>query len=156
MIDNKFRKIKILTIFKAADNYSAPITITLEKIRNPLTNKDLLPFVIQTFDDQASRYPIDKLEYVPLTQCNYPCKRCSRDKDYCYSCWQEDTSPFLMTGETTSVCGDSCDSGWTTNGDKNKICETCDVSCVTCQDKGMIGDRSQCLECATGYDLRLE
>ena len=60
-----------------------------------------------------------------------------------------------MTGETTSVCGTSCESGWTTNGDKNKMCERCDISCETCQDKGIVGDRSTCLTCAAGYDLRL-
>jgi len=58
--------------------------------------------------------------------------RCSQDKSYCYSCWQDDIYPFLMTAETTSICSDKCQSGWTSNGNSNKICSQCDVSCVTC------------------------
>ena len=45
------REVKIINIFKESDNYAAPITITLEKIRNPMSNKDLAPFIIETFDD---------------------------------------------------------------------------------------------------------
>ena len=76
-IDFATKEIKILTIFKESDNYAAPITVTLEKLRNPVSNKGLKPFVIRTYDDQAQQYPIDILEYPPLTQCEYPCKRCS-------------------------------------------------------------------------------
>lgn len=121
-----------MTIFKESDKYQAPITITIEKIRNPVSNKDLKPFLIQTFDDQTNNYPIDQLEYAPLTQCNYPCKRCGKDKDYCYSCWQDDINSFLMTADTTSICSDKCHDGWTSNGNTNQICQQCDISCATC------------------------
>ena len=51
VITFKRKEIKIFNTFKESDNYSAPITISLEKLRNPFSNKELKPFVIETFDD---------------------------------------------------------------------------------------------------------
>ena len=89
VIDYENKIIKIYNVFVDSDNYQSPIKIQLEKITNPVDNRSLIPFVVRTYDDQAEEFPIDKLEYVPLTQCNFPCKRCSSDKDYCYSCWKD-------------------------------------------------------------------
>lgn len=156
MIDFQNKIIKIYNIFKASDNFQTTIQIELEKITNPVTNVGLKPFVIRTFDDQAELYPIDKLEYIPLTQCNWPCKRCSSNKDYCYACWLDTPTKFLMTADVTSTCSDSCDDGWTTNGNPSLICERCDSSCKTCRDKGDVGDNLKCIECADGYPFRLD
>lgn len=154
VIDFENKTIKIYNVFKGDDQYLSPIQIILEKITNPVTNLDLIPFVIKTFDDFNEEYPIDRLEYVPLTQCNFPCKRCATDKDYCYSCWKDLDETFLMATEVAATCKQSCDLGSTTNGNKDKICQSCDVTCNTCQDRGDEGDKSRCKECAEGYNFR--
>ena len=89
--------------------------------------------------------------------CNWPCKRCSVEKDYCYSCWQDVGGEFnfLMTTEAASTCKGKCDDGWTTDGDVNKVCQTCSASCETCLDNGNAGDKNECVTCAAGYDLRI-
>lgn len=146
MIDFDARLVTIFNVFERIrddlENYEAPITITLEKLKNPATNLGLDPFVIRTFDDEQQVFPIDKLEFLPLTQCNFPCQRCSTDKDYCYTCWRDGSSAlrFLMTEETTSTCKESCDDGWTTNGNPNQICSKCATNCKTCADNGIEGD----------------
>ena len=82
------RSIIIRDAFKEVDIYSGQIKITLSRIRNPETNIDLKPFIVETFDDAEMKYPIDKLEYLPALRCNYPCYTCSGiDKDFCMSCW---------------------------------------------------------------------
>ena len=67
VIDFETKTIKIYNIFKAQDQYFAPISIQLEKITNPKSNLVLGPFIVKTFDDFAEEFPIDKLEYEPLT-----------------------------------------------------------------------------------------
>ena len=71
MIDFDARLVKIFNVFERIqedlENYKAPITITLEKLKNPATNLGLEPFVIKTFDDEQLVFPIDKLEFLPLT-----------------------------------------------------------------------------------------
>ena len=60
-----------------------------------------------------------------------------------------------MTTEVSSVCAEECASGWTTDGDPNKVCQRCEASCKDCLDNGEVGDRRQCRECADGFNLRL-
>ena len=55
------------------DFYQSSVTITLEKITNPESNIGLKPFKLRTYDDTSLDYPIDMLDYLPLTTCNYPC-----------------------------------------------------------------------------------
>lgn len=155
-VDFDAKMIKIKGVFsESGDPYQAPITINLDKITNPSKNKDLNSLVIKTFDDSEEKFPIDLLNFVPNTPCTFPCNRCSGDMDYCYSCWADEDSRFLMTTETFSTCKEKCDDSWTTDGNANSICQRCDSSCDTCLDNGEEGDRSQCVTCATGYDLRI-
>lgn len=117
-IDFDARTVTITDVFK--DQYTASITVTLDTLRNPFTNRGLLPFVVKTFDDAGQVFAIDKLEYTPLTVCHWPCKGCGSDKDFCFSCWENEVGfTFLMTQETESTCKGRCDDGWTTNGDAN-------------------------------------
>ena len=61
---------------------------------------------------------------------------------------------YLMTTRVfdgvsgVSVCGPKCEDGWTTNGNKQLICQKCDASCSTCEDDGDVGDRKKCKTCA--------
>ena len=111
--------------------------------------------MVKTFDDAGQVFAIDKLEYTPMTVCHWPCKGCGSDKDFCFSCWEnQEGFTFLMTQETESTCKGRCDDGWTTNGDANKVCDRCDSSCGTCADNGSVGDKNVCLTCAPGYGLR--
>ena len=159
-IDFPTRTIKIYNVFKdSTESYTAEVQITLERIRNPFSNFDLVPFLIKTFDDKKEEIPIDELSYTPLTQCDWPCKRCSADKSYCFKCWEDSLDfalPFLNTvNQATSTCSDKCFDGFTTDGKGDKVCERCGVSCATCQDIGSVGDKNECLECADGYNFRL-
>ena len=148
--------ITIRDVFTSATGeYRAPITITLDKIRNPVSNKDLVPFELRTYDDPDKVYPIDMLDFIPNTPCEFPCLKCSSDRSYCYSCWQSDPMSFLMTTDTFSTCKEECDSGYTRNGNANNICRECDVSCSTCIDEGQDGDMMECITCAAGYNLRI-
>jgi len=47
-----------------------------------------------------------------------------------------------------SKCEGRCSDGWTTNGNKDNICQKCDPSCETCEDDGDAGDRKKCKSCA--------
>ena len=68
------KSIKIINVFKnVEDVYDSSVTITLEKITNPESNIGLKPFKLRTYDDTSLDYPIDMLDYLPLTTCNYPC-----------------------------------------------------------------------------------
>lgn len=157
-VDFKSRKITINGAFKDQSiPYSAVIKITLEKIRNPIRNDNLIPFALKTFDDANEQFPIDRLDFVPNMPCTWPCRRCSVDKNYCFSCWQDqgDTISFLMTTETASTCKNKCDDGWTTDGNPGKVCQRCDSSCKTCVDEGNKGDKNECTLCAPGFELRL-
>lgn len=51
-IDFEAKMIKIRGVFsKSSEPYQAPITISLDQITNPRSNKDLKNFVVKTFDD---------------------------------------------------------------------------------------------------------
>ena len=56
VIDFDARYIKIFNVFEriqdGLDAYGAPVTITLEELKNPSSNLNLDPFVIKTFDDE--------------------------------------------------------------------------------------------------------
>ena len=43
-------------------------------------------------------------------------------------------------GVTQSFCENLCNPGFTSNGNLEKKCQNCDVSCATCIDNGEIGD----------------
>lgn len=92
----------------------------------------------------------------PKTPCVHPCKSClSTNQSACESCWSDTGVPYLMkiSGQN-GQCRQSCDPGYTSNGSKDKICTKCDVSCATCVDNGVLGDRSRCITCAKSYDYR--
>lgn len=149
---------KIITIkdvFKE-DIHFAPISITLDMLRNPVTNIDLKKFKLRTFDDRDKIYAVDMLDYDPLTICNWPCEKCSSDKDYCYKCWETPgvAEKYLTTTETYSTCDVACHDGYTTDGNKDLICTKCDTPCATCADNGLVGDKYICLTCAEGYPFR--
>ena len=83
-IDYGSQTIIIHNSFEGVDTYTGPVKIILSHVKNPETNADLLPFVLETFDDYDMQFPIDKLEYQPLLECNYPCFTCSgTDKNFC-------------------------------------------------------------------------
>lgn len=98
------------------------------------------------------------LDYNPLTSCNWPCERCSSDKDFCYKCWDRPdvSEKYLTTSELYSTCADSCHPGFTTDGNKKLICSACDTPCGTCAETGVKGDKYKCLTCADGYPYRLK
>ena len=93
-----------------------------------------------TYDDENQEFIIDLVEPLPLLECNYPCYRCSADKDYCYECWDDDPMNYLMRYELKSTCQSSCDFGFTSNGDPDLVCIKCDDSCSSCLDNGNVGD----------------
>jgi hypothetical protein len=135
--DFEKKSIKIINTFKNVDTYYfSPITIVLEKIKNPVNNIGLDNFKLRTYDDTAKEFAIDMLDYLPLTPCNYPCERCSTDKDYCFECWDDQPERFLMTTKGASTCKTKCDDGFTSNGDPDKVCTRCDAACATCEDFG--------------------
>ena len=155
-IDYGSQTIIIHNSFEGVDTYTGPVKIILSHVKNPETNADLLPFVLETFDDYDMQFPIDKLEYQPLLECNYPCFTCSgTDKNFCQSCWPDTitSNVFLMQVENSSTCKARCDDGYTTDGHPEKVCQECDASCATCVDEGLEGDAAICLTCAPGYDL---
>lgn len=61
---------------------------------------------------------------------------------------------YLMTKKVfdgisgDSQCKPKCEDGWTTNGNKELICQKCDPTCATCEDDGDVGDRKKCTSCA--------
>lgn len=149
---------KIITIkdvFKE-DIHFAPISITLDMLRNPVTNINLKKFKLRTYDDRDKIYAVDMLDYDPLTICNWPCEKCSSDKDYCYKCWDTPgvAEKYLTTTETYSTCDVACHDGYTTDGNKDLHCTKCDTPCATCADNGLVGDKYICLTCAEGYPYR--
>jgi len=143
-------------VFKEEKHF-APISITLDMLRNPTSNINLKKFKLRTYDDKAKVYPIDMLDYDPLTVCNWPCEKCSSDKDFCYKWDRPDVAEkYLTTTPTYSTCGTACHPGYTTNGNKKRHCTACDAPCATCADDGFAGDMYKCLTCADGYPYRLE
>ena len=150
-IDYSKKVITIRGAFAANDGYLSKVTIKLETITNPNTNQGLEFLKVETFDDEDKVYKIDILEFTPQLKCNYPCYRCSLDKDYCYACWQNDVRSFLFSEGPISTCKESCGDGYTVNGKPDKICEPCNVSCKTCSNE----DRDTCIECADDYVFRL-
>lgn len=160
-LDLTSRKITITGAFAGIDastRFSASILIELYPIRNPIDNRVVNAFIIETFDDAAISQKIDTLAdnlLFPTLECNYPCKTClGSDPDYCLSCWADDTKSFLQYTSSSSdplgtqTCQENCNTGFTTNGDTNKVCLSCDPMCATCQDTGTVGDKFKCTKCA--------
>tara|TARA_B110000285_G_C15074368_1_gene589860 strand:+ start:19 stop:462 length:444 start_codon:yes stop_codon:yes gene_type:complete len=52
-----------------------------------------------------------------------------------------------------SQCLGLCPTGWTTNGNKDKVCRQCDESCSACEDNGKTGDAARCTECAPTHKM---
>ena len=52
-----------------------------------------------------------------------------------------------------STCKESCDPGFSRNGDPDLVCIKCDDSCATCLDDGNVGDADICVTCAVDYDF---
>jgi hypothetical protein len=72
-IDFQAKSLIIHGSFSEVDVYTGPIKILLTHVRNPATNKDLIPFAVETFDDHDMEFPVDKLLYPPSLVCNWPC-----------------------------------------------------------------------------------
>ena len=126
-------------------------------LRNPETNIDLKKFKLRTYDDADKIYAVDMLDYNPLTICNWPCEKCSADKDFCIKCWDRPDvlERYLTTTTTYATCDTECHAGYTTDGDPELRCTACDSPCGTCADTGVKGDKYKCLTCADGYPLRM-
>lgn len=93
----------------------------------------------------------------PEFKCKYPCSDCDpATPDVCTACWTGSDNPnFLMKyADGKQTCTPYCDSGFTTNGDPNKHCIACDVSCKACFDNGKVGDVKECIECSTSHPFR--
>lgn len=80
------------------------------------------------------------------------------DKKYCTECWMQYPQRYLQT--TTkwdgnkgglSNCQVQCDSGFTSDGNKDKICDNCNEVCKTCVDNGRKGDKDKCIECSEEF-----
>lgn len=90
----------------------------------------------------------------PKFLCNYPCETCDgTDRNYCLSCWEGIDNPqYLMNYlNGTQTCRPTCELGYTSNGNPEKVCEACDESCKTCRDNGVVGDKSKCIDCADDH-----
>jgi hypothetical protein len=101
---------------------------------------------------------------VPALECEYPCYKClSSDTDYCTECWDDiyigdaieyySYAKYLQALDSDQTCLAKCEDGFTSNGDPEKVCIGCDISCATCFDFGEVGDASKCDDCneAEGY-----
>lgn len=92
-------------------------------------------------------------------ECDYPCKTCTSaiSRSFCSSCWDPPNPSYLqvipLSG--TSNCQSSCSSGYTTDGSSSKICSKCDISCDTCFDNGVVGDKYKCVTCSDAFNYRL-
>lgn len=84
--------------------YEGSVTVTLSRVRNPLSNKVMVPFTISTYDDVSKQFPIDTLNFVSLMECFYTCRFCGTQKDYCTECWPGDENIFLQRLGFTSQC----------------------------------------------------
>ena len=112
------------------------VQVELYPVTNPRDNRVLNGFKIDTYDDTGLQYQIDTLKdnlLKPKTDCNYPCKTClGSDMSFCLSCWADSSEVFLQSKDGgLQICQTSCDQGrgFTTNGDKNKVCVKCDPTC---------------------------
>ena len=138
------------------------------RLRNPPDNRSKIGFKLKTYEiypeNSGERYLVDRYDQnklIPTLLCDSPCELCGerdlfnlRVRDYCTSCWTNSPVKYLMTKKVfDGVSGDSqckgkCESGWTTNGNKDNICQKCDRTCATCEDDGDPGDRKKCTTCA--------
>lgn len=77
----------IFTNAFGSSGYNGTISIIIDGMINPVDNRALNGFLIQTFNDQSFSVKIDKLDddiLKPSTPCTYPCKSCSnKDQNYC-------------------------------------------------------------------------
>lgn len=58
-IDFAAKRIVIKNAFYVDQPYKNDVKITLSKVQNPSTNKDLQPFTIKTYEDNLFVYGID-------------------------------------------------------------------------------------------------
>lgn len=126
---------------------------------NPKDPRVLNGFIINTYDDVSQNVQIDVLIdkiLLPAYACNYTCATCSAtNKSDCYSCWSDIGLSYLMKYSNFGTCILKCPDGFTSNGDKTtRACVPCDMSCGTCADTGVVGDKNKCLTCAAGYNFR--
>ena len=74
--------------------------------------------------------------------CNSNCLTCSKSATFCISCG----SPFYLF---EGICNSSCiDSFWPS--ESKRLCEPCDIPCLTCQTPG---NSISCLSCSDGFYL---
>ena len=84
-------------------------------------------------------YP-DPLELVCLP-CDYSCKNCLTNGSMnCLSC---NNLTYLQNLVGPSSCKDLCPNSSTYPDNLTNVCESCDISCKTCKDKGI----SNCMSC---------
>lgn len=155
-IDETARTILIRGAFteSGVDGWTGPVTILLNDVKNPETNKVGTGFSIRTYADPDTKYNIDALGsgvLIPLLNCMFPCRTCLSDNPtVCTSCWLKNTDEikaqyFNRLNDQGGVCESSCRDGTTSDGNPNKVCISCDPSCAKCLDLGNVGDRRRCL-----------
>lgn len=49
------------------------------------------------------------------------------------------------------TCSGLCAPGFTSNGSTDGECVPCDITCATCQDNGLVGDKYKCQTCSTCF-----
>lgn len=157
LVDDNARTLTITHAFTQVQ--SGPVTIQIFNVKNAINNKPGNGFVIQTYWDDQQTYIMDKLNdfiLLPQFQCDYPCQTCTQ-RNQCTSCWNslDDPNYIMSYLNGTQTCRPSCDLGYTTNGSPIKQCVSCDQSCVSCRDNGLVGDKFQCISCSPLFPLRV-
>jgi hypothetical protein len=147
------RLITVIDVFPTdGSRWSGPISVTLENVKNPSTNKNLGSYTISTYADKLQTFIVDQLEgnkMFPRINCDYPCATCSEsDRAFCTSCWQDDLNDprYLMDYENgISTCKAGCDVGYSSNDatSTSKECQLCDESCNNC----LASDVRECIDC---------
>lgn len=145
------------------DGWQDNVSITLNGVINPESNKKIDSFTIKTYGNKELTEQIDTLPdgstLKPKLDCDYPCKTCNGDdRTDCLSCWQDGLGgdpQYLFVTEDGGQCLDICPIGWTTNGNPTKQCETCDESCAVCRDDGKENDKARCISCSEDYPFRI-
>ena len=162
-IDEVTRTIKIKGVFALTgqDGYNGKVTIRLDKVKNPQDNQIGTGFEIRTYADPDNQFSIDQLAnnvIIPLLQCMYPCQTCSpSDPTVCTSCWLGGKAQYYTKlSDAGGVCESSCRTGYTSNGNPNKVCQFCDPSCASCRDTATVGDIVQCLNCSSTFPFRID
>lgn len=106
-VQDSSRLITATGAFASNPGYLGKISIIVEQVLNPVTNRPGNGFVIQTYQDPAQTYIQDKLgDFIlyPEFKCNYPCAECTSpdakgpeaEKNFCTACWKGNDDPLYL------------------------------------------------------------